>query len=102
MASTEGCYPRLNASLIQSHQYDGCELASLVGTLQSVDASTSIATLRCCDGGFVQVKLDADFAIHTVDPSQAIEIMGTVDERGTFTVRFHASLSFYVTYKKYS
>jgi len=64
----DGCYPRLNASLIQSQQYNGCPLASVVGTIQHVDMNSMTAQLKCCDGGFVSMKLDPDYAVQMMGP----------------------------------
>jgi len=83
---TDGVYPRLNASLIQSRQFNGCPLASLVGTIQQADMNTMTAQVMCCDGGIIQMRLDPDYAAAMMGPNQAVEIMGTVDENGIFQV----------------
>jgi hypothetical protein len=85
---TDGCYPRLNASLIQSQQYNGCPLVSVVGTIQHADLNSMTARLKCCDGGFVPFMLDPEFAVPMMGlaRNQAVEIMGAIDEMGVLQV----------------
>lgn len=84
MASTnqeDGCYPRLNATMLQSGQHVNM-IASLIGTVESCDGQ--IAAIKCGDGQTARVAVDPTFV---VPPGKTIECIGAVTENGELQVR---------------
>jgi hypothetical protein len=79
MASTnqeDGCYPRLNATMLQSGQHVNM-IASLIGTVESCDGQ--IAAIKCGDGQTARVAVDPTFVF---PPGKTIECIGAVTENG--------------------
>jgi len=79
-APIDGAYPRLNAAMVATGQYNG-QLVSLVGKFLNAGQQ-----FECCDHG--QVQLDAAHAdVDQIPQGVAVEIMGQVQGPTQVAVR---------------
>lgn len=86
MAQPDGSYPRLNAALLQSGQFEGM-IVSMVGKLVDRDAPNNLVVFQCCDGG--QIKVDEESAPMTdVAPDEIVEIVGSAQAPNRVMVSF--------------
>ena len=85
-ALPDGCFPRLNASLLRQGSYIEC-LASFVGKFETQD------TFRCCDGGIITLS-DAHFDVGDYEKDMVVEIMGQTNDPSTITVRRFVTFGF--------
>lgn len=76
----EGCYPRLNGSMLQAQNYDGM-IVSVVGKL------INNTTLQAADGTNLTVATEhiQDGLVH--NPDMCVEIIGQVVDATSLTVR---------------
>lgn len=80
----EGCFPRMNASLMRQGSYVD-RLVSVVGKFEGND------TFRCCDGGTITVP-DVPFDPEEFGKDMVVEIMGQTIDQNTITVRLSLPL----------
>ena len=87
MAQADGCYPRVNAGMLQSGQFGGL-LVSIVGkVLMGGNADT--VQFQTSDGGNITLVTDQmEGGLFQQDPNMVIEIIGSVsDDSSTMIVR---------------
>eukprot|EP00567_Pseudictyota_dubia_P005417 CAMPEP_0197437716 /NCGR_PEP_ID=MMETSP1175-20131217/4890_1 /TAXON_ID=1003142 /ORGANISM="Triceratium dubium, Strain CCMP147" /LENGTH=117 /DNA_ID=CAMNT_0042967303 /DNA_START=107 /DNA_END=460 /DNA_ORIENTATION=+ len=73
----DGFYPRLNAKMVQSGQFNGM-IVSLAGVVQSCDGS--FATIQCADGGTARLSVEPDVSLPVGTP---LEVVGAANDDGT-------------------
>lgn len=89
MAQPDGYYPRLNAAMLQSGQFEGM-IVSLMGRIQSNNPGNQTAEFIAADGGIVvmntnQMELPEEMDM-AVNDRPVMEAIGQV-QRGQITVR---------------
>ena len=83
MSLPDGAFPRLNASMVQSGQWNN-SIASVIGKSLSFDGA-SILEFECVDGGKINVNVDP--SAFTFVPDRVMEVMGSINEDGSIQVR---------------
>ena len=84
MAQKEGCYPRVNGTMLLSNQYNGM-IVSLVGKV------VSHGNLQASDGTNVSLSMDFLEGYH-FNPDMAVEIIGHVENETNVQVGDSSSL----------
>ena len=83
MSLPDGAFPRLNASMVQSGQWNN-SIASVIGKSLSFDGA-SILEFECVDGGKINVNVDP--SAFTFVPGRVMEVMGSINDDGSIQVR---------------
>ena len=83
MSLPDGAFPRLNASMVQSGQWNN-SIASVIGKSLSFDGA-SILEFECVDGGKINVNVDPN--AFTFVPGRVMEVMGSINDDGSIQVR---------------
>ena len=83
MSLPDGAFPRLNASMVQSGQWNN-SIASVIGKSLTFDGA-SILEFECVDGGKINVNVDPN--AFTFVPGRVMEVMGSINDDGSIQVR---------------
>jgi hypothetical protein len=104
MAQADGCYPRLNAALLQTGKYKSM-IVSLVGKLTSSQPSADgTVNFQCCDGATIALSTEhADIPAHIdINDSPFVEVVGQVTDENVVAVRAVVALCFRVLHIVFS
>lgn len=76
----DGCYPRINGAMLQTGKYNGM-IVSAVGKVVGSN------TLLAADGTSITMDTEQAAEPIMVNPDMCVEIIGSVEDQTTITVR---------------
>ena len=86
MSQPDGYYPRLNAGMISSGQFQEM-IVSVVGTVQPGGSATAV-DFSTADGGAIQLDTShVEGGLVLQDPNMVVEVIGQVSGPNQVTVR---------------
>lgn len=91
MAQADGYYPRINAAMVQSEQFNGM-IVSLVGRIQSKNLADQTMIFTSCDGGTINMDVSQVEDAENLPDGVPVEAIGQVDQ-GTVALFITRELS---------